>query len=1063
MMWHIGKRALSLLLATLLCLTLFPGAALAEEGSIQPAEDEEGGLPETPAREEEERGIIIGDGGLDVPSDDPAALPSEPAEDEIQAFSGSFGENLTWTLDDAGLLTISGDGSMPDWNSYSQVPWYGRRKNIKEVRIQEGVTSIGGFAFYLCSSMTSVTIPAGVTDIGASAFRECVSLTSVTVPAGVRSIGYAAFEDCIRLTSVTIQSGLMSIGDMAFAYCKRLTSVTIPEGVTSIGGNAFSCCSSLTNITLPEGLTSIGGNAFRECSSLKSVVIPAGLISLGDYAFYECSGLTSVTILEGLTEIGDSAFSDCSSLKNLSLPESLTTIWSDAFSGCSSLINLTIPGSVSSIKVSAFSGCSSLTSVTIPASMNSIGAFAFYNCSSLSSVTILEGVTVIWGYAFGGTSLTNVMIPASVNSLGDAVFYECSRLQEIRVADGNKAYASANGVLYDAGIQTLLQCPGGKSGTLAIPESVTSIGGFAAYNCRGLTGVTIPASVTSIGESAFDKCSGLLAVTIPASVTSIGGSAFGHCSGLKSILFPGDAPMIESDAFSACRATAVYPIDNGTWTAGKRQNYGAEKLTWVSFRDTAAAYTIHFDPNGGSNAPEDQVKGHNVDILLTEDVPSRANVSFLGWSTQRAAADPEYLPGDSFGLNADTTLYAVWEEFQPGEIIVDSGACGENLTWTLDDAGVLTISGVGAMTNWSNGDSPWYDQRMNIREIRINAGVNSIGNYAFAGCTNLESVLFQGNAPAFGSNAFSHACAAALYPIDNSTWTSGKRQNYGGSLTWVGYRDVAAAYAVHFDPNGGSNAPEDQIKGHNVDLLLTEAVPSRTGVRFLGWGTHRWTREPEYLPGDSFSLNADTTLYAVWEGNVEILPTEARLTLGSAKTCVGGEFTVKLTMEKNPGVTYLSFLLNYDADALEFLGVEELAFTGWTVNTDDGSLIWDHDRDRAENGVLLCLRFRAKDTIETGETGISIVNLFAANSAADILGIGTAPGIVTILPHLPGDVNGDGAVDGEDLIRLRNYLADFSGAEIVDGNANVNGDGTVDILDLIRLRKYLAFVDVILE
>ncbi|MEF2940315.1 MAG: leucine-rich repeat domain-containing protein, partial [Oscillospiraceae bacterium] len=110
------------------------------------------------------------------------------------------GSNLTWTLDSEGVLTISGSGGMHGYGP-SDAPWHGR---VKSAVIAEGVTSIGGCAFYNCRSLTSVTIPDSVTSIGGSAFNGCSSLTSVTIPDSVTSIGGSAFDGCTSLTSVTI-------------------------------------------------------------------------------------------------------------------------------------------------------------------------------------------------------------------------------------------------------------------------------------------------------------------------------------------------------------------------------------------------------------------------------------------------------------------------------------------------------------------------------------------------------------------------------------------------------------------------------------------------------------------------------------------------------------------------------------------------------------------------------------------------------------------------------------------------------------------------------------------
>ncbi|MGM9866666.1 MAG: leucine-rich repeat domain-containing protein [Lepagella sp.] len=141
----------------------------------------------------------------------------------------------------------------------------------KNTIIPNSVTSIGYWAFYGCSDLTSVTIPNSVTEIGESAFSFCFGLTSVTIPNSVTSIGYYAFHDCIGLTSVTIGNSVTSIGSDAFSFCSGLTSVTIPNSVTSIGHEAFSFCSGLTSVTIPNSVTSIGYRAFSFCSCLTRI------------------------------------------------------------------------------------------------------------------------------------------------------------------------------------------------------------------------------------------------------------------------------------------------------------------------------------------------------------------------------------------------------------------------------------------------------------------------------------------------------------------------------------------------------------------------------------------------------------------------------------------------------------------------------------------------------------------------------------------------------------------------------------------------------------------------
>ena len=414
-------------------------------------------------------------------------------------------------------------------------------------------------------SVTKANIPhtikgVTVTCIGNDAFDNCRSLTSVTIPDSVMSIGDSAFRYCTSLTSVTIPDSVTSIGDTAFQYCTSLASVTIPDSVTSIGGRAFDGCASLTSVTIPDSVTSIGDWAFDGCTSLTSVTIPDSVTSIGDWAFDGCTSLTSVTIPDSVTSIGDWAFAYCKSLTSVTIPDSVTSIGGYAFAVCKSLTSVTIPDSVTSTGECTFSDCVSLTSVAIPDSVTCIDNGAFYGCRSLTSVTIPDGVTSIGRSAFSWcTSLTSVTIPDSVTSIGSGAFSNCAALTGIWVTEGNSHYSSdASGVLFSKDKTTLVQCPG----TLAactIPDSVTSIVGYAFDGCTSLTSVTIPDSVTSIGKGAFYDCTSLTSVTIPDSVTSIDEYAFYDCKSLTSVTIPDSVTSIGDWAFSGCKSlTNVY-------------------------------------------------------------------------------------------------------------------------------------------------------------------------------------------------------------------------------------------------------------------------------------------------------------------------------------------------------------------------------------------------------------------------------------------------------------------------------------------------------------------------
>ena len=231
-------------------------------------------------------------------------------------------------------------------------------KEIINLIIPDGVTSICNGAFGGCSSITSVTIPESVTSIGMEAFNDCRGLkkaefSSIESLCKIKFNVYETRRSCNPLfyahhlyikgkeiTDLIIPKGVKSIGDIAFCGCSNITTVTIPESVTNIGYGAFEGCSSLTSVTIPESVTSISDGAFYGCKNLMSITIPNSISKIGSAAFYECVSLTDVTIPNSVKEIGKKAFASCFHLTQVKIPASVKIIEEDAFSGCPRLKNV---------------------------------------------------------------------------------------------------------------------------------------------------------------------------------------------------------------------------------------------------------------------------------------------------------------------------------------------------------------------------------------------------------------------------------------------------------------------------------------------------------------------------------------------------------------------------------------------------------------------------------------------------------------------------------------------------------------------------------------------------
>ncbi len=516
--------------------------------------------------------------------------------------------------------------------------------NISQFEFASGVKFIGDCAFQWCYILTSINIPGSVTSIGSQAFSGCESLTSINIPDSVTSISSLAFSGCSGLTSINIPDSVTNIGNLAFSDCSGLTSITVETGntvyksidnclietesktlivgcqnsvipddgsVTSIGGSAFFGCSSLTHINIPNKVTSIGDNAFQGCRGLTSITVETGntvyksidnclietesktlivgcqnsvipndgsVTSIDMYAFYGCSGLTSINIPDSVTSIGISAFYGSSNLTSITFGESsqLESIGNGAFYD-TGLTSINIPDGVTSIGTSAFYGCSNLTSITFGESsqLESIGNNAFDDCRGLTSINIPDSVTSIGSYAFRG----------------------CRGLTSITVASGNTVYHSAGNCLIETESKTLIV--GCQNSVIPDNGSVTSIGNYAFYNCRGLTSINIPDSVTSIGDYAFYFCSGLTSINIPDSVTNIGTSAFSGCSSLTSITVETgntfykiiDNCLIETESKTlivGCQ-NSVIPDDGSVTSIGDYAFYDCSGLTSINIPDSVTS------------------------------------------------------------------------------------------------------------------------------------------------------------------------------------------------------------------------------------------------------------------------------------------------------------------------------------------------------------------------------------------------------------------------------------------------------------------------------------------
>ena len=280
---------------------------------------------------------------------------------------------------------------------------------------------------------------------------------------------------------------------------------------------------------------------------------------------------------------------------------------------------------------------------------------------------------------------------------------------------------------------------------------------------------------------------------------------------------------------------------------------------------------------------------------------------------------------------------------------------------------------------------------------------------------------------------------------------------------------VPAEYNVTYNANNGTGAPAAQIKNYKENLVFSSGIPTRDNYTFLGWADTANATVPQYQPGGSYTADADLTLYAVWQQNQPVITTGATLTAASATAPAGSAVTVPITLKNNPGVIGFSFALDYDTARLQYLSASDGDFSGVASTISDnggklGFVFSSASKTNLTGETIAKLSFRALDGAE-GEAALSFVideqfsDGFLAYDADRNQNIpvdfSTANGKITIGDSLPGDVDGNGKVDNEDLVLLTRYRARWNVDMNMDA-ADVDASGKVDNDDLILLTRYRA-------
>ena len=455
----------------------------------------------------------------------------------ISNSSGSCGETVNYSYDKTTqVLTISGRGAFYDYDSDSnKAPWSSYAGEIQKIEIEYGVTSIGYFAFYKCSGITSLSIPVTVGYIGSSAFEDCTSLTSLSLNEGLLDIGGSAFEGCTAIKTLTIPSTVNTISINAFKNCKGITDVyCYAENVPDTHYDTFDATPT-ENSTLHVPANSV--DAYRTSwpwSDFK-VIVAIGSGGLEGISAYSSGGAVIQT--NDLINSGSKLNWSFSNNSNVNV----TLVSMQLIDGVTNM-----EGNLMS--VNEFVGAGSTVSYT----------------TTIGILGIHVPVTCRFRYSYDGKeyyidavykeSYSPDPTPDS-GTCGETVNYSYEKATQTLTISGRGAIYD-----YDNGSN---KAPwysyADEIQNIKIESGITSIGYFAFYKCSKVKSLNLPATVGYIGSSAFEDCTSLTSLSLNDGLLSIGGSAFEGCVGLQTLTIPSTINSISINAFKNCKGiTDVY-------------------------------------------------------------------------------------------------------------------------------------------------------------------------------------------------------------------------------------------------------------------------------------------------------------------------------------------------------------------------------------------------------------------------------------------------------------------------------------------------------------------------
>lgn len=583
------------------------------------------------------------------------------------------------------------------------------------ITMNDGLKTIGNEVFWNNSGIRTFTIPGTVTSIGSNSFYGCTNTSVLRFKDGEGTLTIDSyytrskkiddmtsrgsytnrcndyFYDCPIKTlylgrdlkydyadNASVYDYVdgywkeMSRASAPFVNSTTLQKVTIGSKVTFLYNHLFHNCDKVTTIDIPASIANIYGNAFDDCSSLTATTFHDATdhtLALGDYAFRNCAVLPEVTFPQQLLSVGNYTYAQCPLLKTLSFPAMLQSIGNYAFAECTGLTQLTFEDSSKSVKLG-------------------------YGARSNSGTSYLDNIPL-----FGNSNLTYLYIGRNINYTADekygySPFYNQSFLTDVRFSQAGTVTYCKDYLLYKVN-----NCK-----TLALPESLTSIGDGTFRGMAALESIVIPNAVTEMGTYAFADDTSLKSAKLSTSCPWLKEGMFSECNALQSITIPSVVTKMDGYMFTNCKALTSATFEDGTDLI--EMGYGA---SWKNYG-------------------------------LFSDCPLKTlNLGrWLSYNTEVASRSPFYsidaLKNLNIGKNVkviDKYMFSYCEGLE--EVNLPDNITSVNL--------------------WG------FRGCSSLKSVRLSEKLSQVGDYGFAGCTSLDNVTFPASMTSVASNSFSDCTA----------------------------------------------------------------------------------------------------------------------------------------------------------------------------------------------------------------------------------------------------------------------------------------------------------------